>query len=237
MPFYKTDALCRRNDTKLYDDRDIIKCNLLRAYERLMDFCRRHLPEWPVIEGVQRKSLREVIFREVCLNTLIHREFAAHHDASFTIWSNRVEVMNWNIPFGFGPITLNNLRPHAKNPTIANFFAQMGIVEELGTGIRTIFRYVPQISGGQDPLIEEQDEFKVVIPYIGNVVKDVVKQLTERQGIILKMLTENNKLSATDLSQRLNVTSRTVQRDLLELQSAGYLERGGGRKDGCWIVK
>lgn len=113
----------------------------------------------------------------------------------------------------------------------------MSIVEELGTWTRTIFRYVPQISGWQDPLIEEQDEFKMVIPYIGDIVKDVAKQLTERQGIILKILTKNNKLSATDLSQRLNVTSRTVQRDLLELQSAGYLERGGGRKDDYWIVK
>jgi len=28
------------------------------------------------------------------------------------------------------------MRPHRKNPTIANVFSQMGIVEELGSGIK-----------------------------------------------------------------------------------------------------
>ena len=167
VPFYKTDAICRKDESRLYDDRDIVKCNLLRSFQRLMDFCGRHLPEWPIIEGEQRKSIRELIFREVCLNLLIHREFGAHHDASLIIGRDKVETLNWNIPFGYGQITLGNLRPHAKNPTIANFFAQLGIVEELGNGTRTMFKYVPLISGGQEPLLEEQDEFKVCIPYVG----------------------------------------------------------------------
>lgn len=159
VPFYKTDALCRRDDSRLYDDRDVVMCNLLRAYERLMDLCGRNLPEWPYIDGVQRKSLRELIMREVCLNMLIHREYGARHDASLTIWKDRIEAVNWNVPFGYGHITLGNLRPHAKNPVIANFFAQLGIVEELGNGTRTMFKYVPLISGGKDPVLDEYDEF------------------------------------------------------------------------------
>ena len=165
VPFYKTDVLCRIKDTELYDDRDIVKCNLMRAYERLMAFLRRHLPEWPYIEGTQRISLREVIFREVCLNILIHREFGGQHEASLVIYNDRVETCNWNIPFGYGTIDLNNLHPHAKNPTIANFFTQLGIVEELGRGIRVMFNYVPLISSGRKPIVEEQDEFRMILPF------------------------------------------------------------------------
>lgn len=98
-PFYKIDALCRIYNTDLYDNRDIMCCNLLRALDRLTVFCERNLPEWPYIEGIQRKSLRDTIFREVCLNLLIHSEYGSRHSSTFTIWNDRVEVVNWNIPY------------------------------------------------------------------------------------------------------------------------------------------
>ena len=43
-------------------------------------------------------------------------------------------------------------------------FSQMGIVEELGSGTRKIFKYTPLMSGGKLPQIEEEDVYKVTIP-------------------------------------------------------------------------
>ena len=219
VPFYKTDAICRKDESRLYDDRDIVKCNLLRAFQRLMDFCGRHLPEWPIIEGEQRKSMRELIFREVCLNLLIHREFGAHHDANLIIGRDKVETRNWNIPFGYGQITLGNLRPHAKNPTIANFFAQLGIVEELGNGTRTMFKYVPFISGGQEPLLEEQDEFKVCIPYVG-VDSSIASQvpLTNGQQTGSKRTTNGQQTLTSDQQKVLHLLEEG-EKSILELMA------------------
>lgn len=167
VPFYKIDALCRKMNTILYDDRDIITCNLVNAYERLMQFVQRHLPEMPYIDGIQRISLRDTIFRELCLNLLIHREYGNHRTATLTIYKDRVESDNWNIPFNYGLVNPDNVTPHAKNPAIANVFVQMGLVEELGSGVRKIFKYTPLYSGGKQPVIEEDDIFKIFIPYIG----------------------------------------------------------------------
>ena len=265
VPFYRIDALCRKNNTSLYDDRDVIHCNLFRAYERLMEFCRRHLPEWPYIEGTQRLSIRELVMRENCLNLLIHREYGARHEASLTIWKDRVETRNWNIPFGYGQITLDNLRPHAKNPTIANFFAQLGIVEELGNGMRTMFKYVPMISGGANPMIKEEDEFTVCIPFVsdkttnkttnitdGDFLKDFLKdfpkdrhvELSDRQAYILYVISNDASLSGKDISQKISeltsgnisVTDRTIRTDIADLQAKGILTREGGRKDGRWVI-
>lgn len=47
---------------------------------------------------------------------------------------------------------------------IANVFSQMGIVEELGSGTRKIFKYTPLMSEGKLPQIEEEDVYKVTIP-------------------------------------------------------------------------
>ncbi|KAA6317901.1 hypothetical protein EZS27_032016, partial [termite gut metagenome] len=35
FPHYRIDALCRKEDVERYDDREIVDCNLIRAYDRL----------------------------------------------------------------------------------------------------------------------------------------------------------------------------------------------------------
>jgi hypothetical protein len=38
VPYYKTDAILRRENTDRYDDREIVKTNLLESYDKLMAF-------------------------------------------------------------------------------------------------------------------------------------------------------------------------------------------------------
>ena len=129
-----------------------------------MEFVHKHLPEKPYIEGMQRFSLRDKIMREVALNILIHREYSSAYPTTFTIWANKVVTENWNVPYVYGHIDLTTLKPHRKNPAIANVFSQMGIVEELGSGTRKIFKYTPLFANGLEPQIEEQDVYRVTIP-------------------------------------------------------------------------
>lgn len=39
------------------------------------------------------------------------------------------------------------------------------------------------------------------------------------------------------MSQKTNVTERTIKRDIANLQELGIISREGGRKDGSWIIK
>lgn len=59
LPHYKIDALVRKVDQDSYDDRENIKCNLIDAYDRLLDFTEKHLPDKFYMIGDQRISLRE----------------------------------------------------------------------------------------------------------------------------------------------------------------------------------
>ena len=45
-------------------------------------------------------------------------------------------------------------------------FQRMGIVEELGSGMRKMFKYTPLYANGKEPVIEEQDVYRIEIPYI-----------------------------------------------------------------------
>lgn len=45
MPYFKIDALLRRQDVDRYDDRLLVRTNIVEAYLRLMEFIERHLPD------------------------------------------------------------------------------------------------------------------------------------------------------------------------------------------------
>ena len=89
LPHHRTDALLRRENVDRYDDRDDIRTNLLDSFDRLMAFVAKHLPDPFFLEGVQRISLRDHIFREVAANLLIHREFLNAYPAKFIIEAHR----------------------------------------------------------------------------------------------------------------------------------------------------
>jgi len=71
-----------------------------------------------------------------------------------------------------------------------------------------------------------------------------VIDLTERQRVILELVSADPTLSAKALSEKMSekmsekssVNERTIERDIAKLKKLDYLRRIGGRKDGHWEV-
>ncbi|MDD5607752.1 MAG: putative DNA binding domain-containing protein [Ignavibacterium sp.] len=164
LPHFKIDALVKIKDLDRYDDRLIIESNLIEAYNQLMDFAAKHLPDKFYLEGDTRISLRERIFREVIANLIVHREYTNANAAAFTIYKDRVEILNANNPNGSGPISISNFIPFPKDPIISKFFVQIGRVEELGSGIINVNKYLKHYSSGSKPEFIENSVFKTIIP-------------------------------------------------------------------------
>lgn len=175
LPHYKVDALVKIKDVDRYDDRLTLETNLIETYNELMDFAARHLPDKFHLEGDTRISLRERIFREIIANLIVHREYTNAHSATFTIFKDRVEVLNANNPNGSGPISITNFRPFPKNPIISKFFVQIGRVEELGSGIINVNKYLKYYAPNAKPEFIEDSVFKTIIPVKLTVsVSDVI---------------------------------------------------------------
>ncbi len=156
IPHYKVDAVLRRYDLDRYDDRENIRCNLIETYDRLISFVAKHLPDKFYLLGDQRISLREKIFREIIANMLIHREYSNAYPSTFIIYSNRVETKNANKPIFIGQLLPGKFEPFPKNPNIAQIFTQMGRSEELGTGVKNVFKYSKAYSGSDHIVFEEK---------------------------------------------------------------------------------
>ncbi|WKN24058.1 RNA-binding domain-containing protein [Azotobacter vinelandii] len=167
VPHHRTDAILRVHDLDRYDDRDDIRTNLLESYDRLMAFVNKHIADPFYLEGNRRVSLRERIFREVVANLLIHREYLNPFHlnpfpAKLIIQYDRVSTENSNNPHGLGLLRPDDFAPSPKNPAIARVFREMQWAEELGSGVRNLFKYA-RAFGGQDPILREESIFRVTV--------------------------------------------------------------------------
>ena len=178
LPHHKTDLILRRENLDRYDDRDDIRTNLLESYDRIIAFVQKHLPDPFYLEGTQRISIRDKIFREVAGNILIHREYSNAFPAKLVIEKERVYTENSNKPHGHGIIDLENFSPFPKNPLIARVFKEIGFADELGSGIRNLLKYVEIYSKNRPQLIEE-NIFKIIIPLSENTEQATTQVTTQ----------------------------------------------------------
>ena len=246
MPLYRTDAVLRRVETDRYDDRLICRSNLVRAYDELVGFCEKWLPDSFVLDGGQRKSARDVIVRELVCNCLIHREFVSPHIARITINREGIRTNNASRALFAGPVTLESLDPTPKNPIIANFFTQMGRSEELGSGTRNLYKF-SRLYAGKDPVLEDGDQFTAFVPappvmasVAENEIDHDAAMDAERSGAVIgsrrnrtraeveravdDLIARYGSFPASAISERVaSVGERTVRRYLADMVKEGKL--------------
>jgi len=181
VPAYRTDALVRKMNIDRYDDRSIVTTNLIDSYDLLMEFAQKHLWDKFYLEGAIRVSIRDIIAREMLVNTLIHREFTSSYIAKFVIEKEKMYTENANRAVTGEIITPDNFEPNPKNPIIAAFFRNMGLADELGSGVRNLYRY-GRLYSGKDPALIDGDIFRIIMPLDDNYSFDAETGKTQRLG-------------------------------------------------------
>ena len=134
----------------------------------------------------------------------------------------------------------------------------MGRSEELGTGLRRVYKYSKVYSGSQNIIFQEEDIFTQQIPLdekmmyeksdnviestdeennaggaIGGAIEENV--LTKRQIEILDILKKQPDMSYRNLSKHLNINESAILKHLMILKDKGIIKRTGGTR-GYWDI-
>lgn len=193
LPGYKVDVLVRIVDLYRYDDRLApLRTNLIDTYQLVMEFLKSkpYLPEKFFLEGDQRKDLRELIFREIVGNMIVHREYTSAHTTELVIYKDRVEVTNPNNPLFKGILSPDSFSPFAKNPTIRKFFAEFGWTDEQGSGIKNVTKYLKIYTNGASPIFIEDDKFRSIIPLSFSVFGNKAPLIFDFAGLDMKKVSQ-----------------------------------------------
>lgn len=238
LPQHKTDMIFRVQNLDRYDDRDVIVTNLLDSYDRMSEFAKKHLSDPFVLDGMQSVSARDVILREIISNSLAHRDYSSGYVAKMVIEKDRIFTENSNRTHGYGNLNLNTFEPFPKNPAISKVFREIGLADELGSGMRNTYKFTKLYSGGV-PQFVEGDIFKTVIPLSETATmksgpkssKQVSDQVSDQVGndAVAKKILEFCKTARTkkEISEHIgykNLTymTRTFLKPLLESNKLAY---------------
>jgi len=122
----------------------------------------------------------------------------------------------------------------------------MGRSEELGTGLRNVYKYSKIYSGSDNIIFLEEDIFQATIPLTVKVTgktnsKVPVKvtgkvpvKVTENQKRILQLIGKNNIITTLELSEKVGISQRKIKENLRKLKESGQIIRIGNEKTGHW---
>jgi predicted HTH transcriptional regulator len=236
----------RYSDRLTYDGR--WENNLYQFFSIVLPKMTFDLPRPFRMEGLQRvdDTPQHKAVREAFTNSIIHADLMM--DAGILRIEKHDDRLCFRNP-GLLRLPIEQIyeggNSKARNPRIQNMLRMVGFGENIGSGFPKIIAAWKETGWGEPELKNkiEVDEVELVLPVstattnvVKDVVKDVVKELTDRQRVIIDLIRENPSLSASEMSQKTGMVTRTIQRDLASLHEKGILTREGGRKDGKWVI-
>ena len=231
------------------------KADILTQIEQVMDFVRKHINKEIIFTGEPQNTQRwqyplEAI-REIIINMIVHRDYRSASDSIIKIFNNKVEFYNpGRLPESITVEDLlsNNYKSTPRNKLIADFCKSLGLIEKYGSGIRRIIDYfktenLPEpefrnISDGFMVTILGKEKDDVTKDVTKIVTKDVTKDVTkeDRAEVIIEMISKKPEITVNAMAESLNLTRRTVLRELQKLIAQKRINRKGGRKSGFWQI-
>ena len=208
---------------------DLLLTKYLKAvisYERI-----NRIETYPFPEGALREAL---------LNAIAHKDYASGnpiqisvYDAKIIIWNEGQLPDNWTIE------RLIQKHPSVPyNPDIANTFFRSGFIESWGRGTLKIIQEckdaglpVPEFKYDMSGFIIEFQQ-----PAEESSGKSSGKGSGKGSGKILELIKGNKDITIPELAEKLDISTRAVEKQLRNLQSAEKLARIGPPRGGYWEV-
>ena len=242
VPGYVTDCILRREDLDRYDDRLRVSCNLIEAFDKIMEFISKHTLDRFYLEGVQSISPRSKIARELVGNILSHREFTSTVPARIIIERDRIVAENWCLPKLPGKLDPETFTPQPKNPLIANFFTNIGYADSLGSGVRNLYKYTKIYTNGGEPELIEGDLFRTIIPLSLTGVSDNMSdkpKMSDKttRDMLLEYLQGNGEVTAAEAAKIIGRSPQTARRLLSVLIDDGAVVSIGANRNRKYRAK
>ena len=212
---------------------------------------REELPDYP------DRAVTEVI-----VNAIIHRDYTeVGSEIHIDMYDDRMEVFS---PGGMvdgrliqesDPLLVPSKR---RNPLLADCFNRLNLMERRGSGMRKIldsYTELKDLATVKSPVFRSSaTEFHVVLfnvnynsatgsheqeEFVKKFVKEpqvFAKEFIKARRQIYALISQNPKVTTVQMSEKMKLSSRQVQKYLKKLTDLHLISRVGGRKNGEWVI-
>ena len=262
--FFQTEIICGlfkgKDKGSLVLNNENFNIDIIGNIEGAMEFLWKSLrARHELIPKTARRidvlEIPEKALREALINAVIHTNYLEEGTSvTVEVYDDRVEISN----FGGLPARLKKdqfgKKSVRRNPLVADLMARAGYIEKMGTGIKKMRDLVK--AEGLPPIKFEFDNFTTVTFYRKSIwEKDVLKPLESNKKLnavlskklnitikradkIVKILQsiEKGRFSIDSLSKGLQISSRSVEKDIRFLKQHKFIEFEGSPKYGKYKI-
>jgi len=260
-----TIELGRFSSPTVTSDTLTLKCDLFTEAESAMQFICKHIYPDEQQGDSQRLYPLEAI-RELVINMIIHRDYTSDYHSIVKIFDGYIEFYNsgsLHEELSIKQLLSDGYVSRPRNCQIAELFRDAGMSDEYGYGIRKIHsafidkglrppefirlpgRLIVRIFGEAitAPNLKKQ-EHEPVIENV-NIAPDIEPEqpqeeiadaFSNREQQILIIIHEDNRISLNEIAHKLDVSKRTILRDLKRMKQEKIIERIGNEKNGYWEI-
>ena len=187
-------------------DRKEFNGNLYAIYQEVMTYLRAKLNSAlvPNARGrEERLELPVIALREALVNAIAHRDYRSTAKVQVYIFQDRVEIVTpGGLPAGMGEKDLGS-RSVPRNPLLFNMLYRMGLVEQIGSGIRRIHDACRE-HGAAKPTIDVSFDWVTVI--FPRSVESATTHVTPHVGRLISVL--NGEMGRAELMDALALRDR-----------------------------
>lgn len=205
----------------------------------------------------------ERAMREIVINAIVHNDYYTNEvPPKFEIFSDHIEITSaGRLPVDMTKEEFFGGISSPRNKELMRVFRDVDMVESLGSGLKRIQKvYTKEIFSFTTNFIrttipfhsqklindpEFEHTFGNVNDELGRINGRInLSELTQRQKDILSIIKEGsvvgringriNGVGSSDIISKLNISERTIFRELSVLKQLGYIRRVGSKKTGYW---
>ena len=211
-------------------------CSLIKATNNVLEKLRienRTQAKVTSTKRIEKNLVDPVAMREAIVNAIVHNDFTREIPPVFEIFSDRIVMSSYGglIP-GQSEDDFFSCASMPRNRELMRVFKDVGLVEQLGSGMSRILHvYDRDIFDISDHFIKVVFTFDQVQKYSSlDTVNDTVT------NSILKLMNEQPKITAKELSEILHCSESRIKRITKKLKDDGKITRIGSDKTGHWKV-
>ena len=174
-----------------------------------------YFDEFP--QGLFRNKIRhydERVLRELLINAIAHKSYTISGDIFIKVYSNRLEIVNpGGLPLG---ITKDNIlhSTHRRNPHLIRIFHDLKLMEGEGSGYNLIYEITSRDSKEFPIPVSDYNttsvtQYSKILDEEAVLLLDFIAknyQLSQKEFIVLGIITRRKKILATQLIKELQLT-------------------------------
>lgn len=187
-------------------------------------------------ERIEEKYFDYASFKEAWLNACVHTRWIEKIPPAVYIFDDRIEIVsNGGLPKALNKKDFFKGISKPVNQALLNIFTNLDLIDQTGHGVPLIINKY-----GEDAFYISNNTIIVTIPMNKELLEKindfVYDNLNEKELNVLNEMKINNKITTSELVEKMKISEGYVEKIIRKLKQEGYIERVGSNKNGHWKV-